>query len=50
MDHTYRNLRPAAELGGGLFLGGRKFNQSDNNGTILTISHINTNVMESASE
>ena len=39
-----------SQSGGHLFLGSQNFDQSDNNGDILTISQIIKNVLSSASE
>ena len=48
MDHTFRKLRPAADLGS-IFLGAQKFIQNENNRTILVILKIIKCVMASAS-
>ena len=50
VDPTYQNPRTASEIWGGFFLGSQYFDQSDNNGAIITISKIIKNIMASASE
>ena len=51
MDGYYLpESQACSQAEGNLFLGSKNFDQSDNNGAIITISQIIKNVMASASE